>query len=353
MSSSLLLMEPMVARLGGFSQLVVPLGAVNVLHHRGDHRVTVRENVLHHRGDHRVRVRSPESELSSWGARCMGVWLMWPNVTVSGIAPAVPGYIDSGSGLEFATWPLERCDGEAPCRSLANCLLSMAWRHSELSSSPLPDERLLEGVASLSVTESTKFPQTAPMLRPCVPMIHVSAKWTHAFNQDRLLVQSSLQKVHIYSIRSSVSLFNGRETFWLVMMPLGGGRAIITLRRLTEIVGGARLSEIMGGDLPSFLSFRSAGSGTWAMGKRATCPLGEIRMELIRIEMRATCHQGRVPTPWALNDEVYLTGIDRAPRPYGYWTLYGSPINWKATTNKEWSKEDLQAKPRTIEEMFE
>ena len=40
------------------------------------------------------------------------------------------------------------------------------------------------------------------------------------------------------------------------------------------------------------------------------------------------------PMPWALNDEVYLTGIDRAPRPYGYWTLYGSPINWKTTTNK-------------------
>ena len=26
---------------------------------------------------------------------------------VSGTAPVVPGYIDSGSGLEFATWPLE------------------------------------------------------------------------------------------------------------------------------------------------------------------------------------------------------------------------------------------------------
>ncbi|RVW59279.1 hypothetical protein CK203_113065 [Vitis vinifera] len=81
---------------------------------------------------------------------------------------------------------------------------------------------------------------------PCIPMIHVATKWTHAFNQDRVLVQSSLQKVSgqgvwthppmvlsamvfIYSIRSSVSLFNGRETFWLVMMPLGGGRAIITL----------------------------------------------------------------------------------------------------------------------------
>ena len=68
----------------------------------------------------------------------------------SGISPVVPGYIDSGSGLEFATWLLERrqrggLDVEAwmrntvfsslnlsvswrrafSCRSLANCLLSM------------------------------------------------------------------------------------------------------------------------------------------------------------------------------------------------------------------------------------
>ncbi|RVW96450.1 hypothetical protein CK203_029629 [Vitis vinifera] len=69
----------------------------------------------------------------------------------SGMAPAVPGYIDSSSGLEFATWPFDADDGEAPstkswmcstafsslnlsvswrracsCRSFANCLLSMA-----------------------------------------------------------------------------------------------------------------------------------------------------------------------------------------------------------------------------------
>ena len=37
-------------------------------------------------------------------------------------------------------------------------------------------------------------------------------------------------KVHIYSTRSFVSLFNGKEIFWIVMMSLGGGRAIITLR---------------------------------------------------------------------------------------------------------------------------
>ena len=106
------------------------------------------------------------------------------------------------------------------------------------------------------------------MLMPCVPMIHVAAKWMHAFNQDWVLVQSSLQKMSkqdvrthpsmvllamaqeiklsaffrdskltfllvwrsLYSVRSSASLFNGKETFWLVMMSLGGGRAIITIR---------------------------------------------------------------------------------------------------------------------------
>ena len=37
-------------------------------------------------------------------------------------------------------------------------------------------------------------------------------------------------KVHIYSTRNFVSLFNGKEIFWIIMMSLGGGRAIITLR---------------------------------------------------------------------------------------------------------------------------
>ena len=37
-------------------------------------------------------------------------------------------------------------------------------------------------------------------------------------------------KVDIYSIRSFDSLFNGGEIFYVVMLTLGGGRAIITLR---------------------------------------------------------------------------------------------------------------------------
>ena len=49
-----------------------------------------------------------ESELSSWGAWCMGVGRSCGRILhVSGMTPAVPGYIDSGSGLEFAPWPLE------------------------------------------------------------------------------------------------------------------------------------------------------------------------------------------------------------------------------------------------------
>ena len=45
-----------------------------------------------------------ESELSSRGARGMGVRGSWGlALYVPGIAPADPGYIDSDSGLEFAT----------------------------------------------------------------------------------------------------------------------------------------------------------------------------------------------------------------------------------------------------------
>ena len=62
--------------------------------------------------------------------------------------------------------------------------------------------------------------------------------------------------VLLYSVRSSASLFNGGKTFLLVMMPLGGGRAIIILKAAARDHGS---------DLPSFLSFRSAGGGTWAV----------------------------------------------------------------------------------------
>ena len=40
------------------------------------------------------------------------------------------------------------------------------------------------------------------LLMPCVPVIHVAAKWTHAFNQDWVLVQSSLQKMSGQGVRT-------------------------------------------------------------------------------------------------------------------------------------------------------
>ena len=53
--------------------------------------------------------RRVESELSSWRAWCMGVGRSYGRILhISGMTPAVPGYIDFGSGLEFAPWPLER-----------------------------------------------------------------------------------------------------------------------------------------------------------------------------------------------------------------------------------------------------
>ncbi|KAL6312472.1 hypothetical protein AAG906_021688 [Vitis piasezkii] len=116
-------------------------------------------------------------------------------------------------------------------------------------------------------------------------MIHVAAKWTHAFNQYRVLVQSSLQKmsgqgvrthppmvlsamVLIYSDRSSASLFNGGETFWLVMMPLGGGRAIITLRAADRDRGRHRGVEIVEVTCHHFV-LSLCGSPD---RERATCP---------------------------------------------------------------------------------
>ncbi|RVW48951.1 hypothetical protein CK203_095635 [Vitis vinifera] len=58
---------------------------------------------------------SLESELSSQGARCMGVCgSCGLTLLVSGMALAVPRYIDSDSSLEFAIWPLERWRREGP-----------------------------------------------------------------------------------------------------------------------------------------------------------------------------------------------------------------------------------------------
>ena len=107
------------------------------------------------------------------------------------------------------------------------------------------------------------------LLRPCVPGIHAADKWTHAFNQDWVLAQSSLQKISGQDVRTHtpivllamaqeiklLTLFRDSQlTFLLVWRPFyivsealppslmvgrlfgsswcpqGGGRAIITLQ---------------------------------------------------------------------------------------------------------------------------
>ena len=104
---------------------------------------------------------------------------------------------------------------------------------------------------------------------PCVPGIHVAAKWMHAFNQDWVLAQSTLQKMSGQDVRThppmvllamaleiKLSAFfrDSKLTFFLVWRPFyivsevlppslmvgrlfgsswcpqGGGRAIITLQ---------------------------------------------------------------------------------------------------------------------------
>ena len=79
-------------------------------------------------------------------------------------------------------------------------------------------------------------------------------------------------KVHIYSIRGFVSLFNGREIFCVVMMILGGGRAIITLRAADRDRGSCcdcqkSWEVIAGSDLPSLhscpFSLQVAERGPW------------------------------------------------------------------------------------------
>ena len=74
-------------------------------------------------------------------------------------------------------------------------------------------------------------------------------------------------KVDIYSIRSFDSFFNGREIFCVVMMTLGGGRAIITLKAvLTEIVAGDHVKWSWEVTCCHFiLSLHSPGGGTWAL----------------------------------------------------------------------------------------
>ncbi|CAH9140659.1 unnamed protein product [Cuscuta epithymum] len=62
-------------------------------------------------------------------------------------------------------------------------------------------------------------------------------------------------------------------------------------------------------------------------------------------------HCSRCLIPWAVNDGLYLTEVDRVLRPGGYWILSGPPINWK-THWRGWerTKEDLKKEQDSIED---
>lgn len=58
--------------------------------------------------------------------------------------------------------------------------------------------------------------------------------------------------------------------------------------------------------------------------------------------------------PWTANDGMYLMEVDRVLRPGGYWILSGPPINWKTYYQTwNWTKEDVKAEQRKIEELAE
>ena len=108
------------------------------------------------------------------------------------------------------------------------------------------------------------------------------------------------------------SLMVGR-LFGLSWCPQDGGRVIITLQAAVRDRGG---------DLPSLLSFRSAGGGTWAVaGCRGwlnkACSLQSIIRTIgpDRIEHRPSMIFESVMCPWGIWIEVYATcplgGTDR------------------------------------------
>ena len=54
---------------------------------------------------------------------------------------------------------------------------------SSVTTTPVVMQKLLENIAFSIVFPGSGIPEWI-LLRPCVPMIHVVAKWTHTFNQD-------------------------------------------------------------------------------------------------------------------------------------------------------------------------
>ncbi|RVW75790.1 hypothetical protein CK203_059889 [Vitis vinifera] len=140
----------------------------------------------------------PHGELGAWA-----LWLMWSSV---------------GMFLDCFCCPKRRA---CSCRLLANCLLSMARRHSKLSSSSLADERLRKVWPSLLVTKSAFFPTddaNVEASHPCDPR----SCQMDACSQPKL---SSGSVVPAKDVRTGCP-----DTPFDGFVSHGDGRAIITFR---------------------------------------------------------------------------------------------------------------------------
>ncbi|RVX08947.1 hypothetical protein CK203_013861 [Vitis vinifera] len=268
MSSSLLLMEPMGGSFGSFSQLVSSVGANERSASRGDQGVTMRAFLT--------------------GSSRHGVsWLMRPYVVCSWDSSCDPGYIDSGSGLEFATGLSNADDEEAlmlrpGMRNTAFSSLNLLSPGGELSVVFACQLSFFDGLTPfkiifLSSTRGLASGRLAIFVvtesnEKCIPtdganvvsyssllMILVVAKWMDTRSQpQRFLIQSLyLQKesgqgvwTHppmVLLAMGTVPLINGEEIFYVVMMTLGGSRVIHhPMERLSETMVGDKTWAMAG-----------------------------------------------------------------------------------------------------------
>ncbi|RVX00808.1 hypothetical protein CK203_026372 [Vitis vinifera] len=178
-------------------------GAVNVLHHRGDHRVGCAPQVV-----------------ATGGLGLLGSC----GPSLARIESDNWGYIDSRSGLEFATWPLERCDGEAPSMKL--------YAQHTFSSLNLTSPRGELAVVACLPTVFFRWLGAIQNYLP-LPSRRAASEGVAIFAVVPAKVSEQGVRTHPPMVLSAMG------DFWLVMMPLGGGRAIITLRAADKIVGGA------------------------------------------------------------------------------------------------------------------
>ena len=145
------------------------------------------------------------------------------------------------------------------CRSPSSCHLSIASRHSKYPSSPLANERLLEGVDIFRCRLSKRVPTDGanvdasrprdprsrqrdarfqPWMIPALVnptkdvrtgcpdtpsdgfVSHCSGDHSALFSKSKSLPPFLRMRESFFIVSEALSLFNGRKTFWLVMMAL-------------------------------------------------------------------------------------------------------------------------------------